>query len=260
MQPPTRSTAPALHALLEGFIDYAGVFPPAKLTLPVAVENFEKYSRSDYSWMLRWLVLPATDLAGVPPALDGKLSVLSESDETRAAVIESKGVISAERPVYCEVALDHLADLEAVKKAGLFGKIRTGGLQPAAIPATKDVAAFIAKCAELRLSFKATAGLHHPIRASYPLTYEADSPHGVMHGFLNVLVAAAFAWNGKTELLEPILEETDAKSFQFSDKLLWRGEKLDESQIRSARRDFMHSVGSCSFDEPVHELTALGLL
>ena len=41
-------------------------------------------------------------------------------------------------------------------------------------------------------------GLHHPVRGEYPLTYAPDAPRGVMHGFLNVFLAAAFVWHGES--------------------------------------------------------------
>ena len=251
--------APALKALLENFIDYAGIFPPAALKLDEALVNFGKYESENYSWMLRWLVVGSGELSGIPQGLDGKLSVISEIDEARAATLETKSIVKAARPVYCEVATSNLSELEKVKQSGCFGKIRTGGLKPEAIPSTLEVAAFILKCAELRLAFKATAGLHHPIRAEYPLTYATDAPRAVMHGFLNVLMASVFAWQGEKDI-EAILAETDPKSFTFDDKANWRHLSATVEQVKDARSNFIHSVGSCSFNEPVHELQALGLL
>jgi len=35
--------------------------------------------------------------------------------------------------------------------------------------------------------FKATAGLHHPLRCIHPLTHEPNSPAAAMHGFLTSL-------------------------------------------------------------------------
>lgn len=258
MQVMSTTVAPALKALLERFIDYAGVFPPAALSLDGAVANYDNYRSGEYSWMLRWFVVGTAQLELVPKSLDGSLSVISESDETRAASIESKGVVAAQHPVYCEVALDNLALLDAVKQAGCFAKIRTGGLKPEAIPTPSAVAAFILACAQRRLPFKATAGLHHPLRAMHPLTYEADAPQAVMHGFLNVLMASAFAWYGEKQI-EPIVAEMDPTAFSFDERSHWRNKSLDVSQIRQARLSFMHSVGSCSFDEPVHDLKQLGL-
>jgi hypothetical protein len=132
-------------------------------------------------------------------------------------------------------------------------------VKPESIPAVEDVAAFIVACAERRLPFKATAGLHHPIRALHALTYDSDAPRAIMHGFVNVFLAAAFAWHGERKI-EPILAETDANAFHFDERARWRDKSLDANQIREARQQFAHSAGSCSFDEPVHDLEALGLL
>jgi hypothetical protein len=121
------------------------------------------------------------------------------------------------------------------------------------------VAAFIRVCVERRLPFKATAGLHHPIRAEHPLTYEANAPRAVMHGFLNVFLAASFAWHGEKDI-EPILAETDPAAFHFDDGAHWRERTLTAEQLREARTESAHSFGSCSFEEPVRDLQALGLL
>jgi len=250
------TVAPALRALVDGFVDYAGVFPPASLTRDIALENYQKYAGSEYSWMLRWLVIGSAELEHVPAEFDGKLAVLTEVDEPRAAVIETKTVVSAGRPAYCEVSIDQLDKLAG---KGAYAKIRTGGLKPEAIPSAEDVAKFILACADSRVAFKATAGLHHAIRAEYELTYELDAPRATMHGFINVLMAAAFAWHGERDIV-PILNETDPASFRFDEAAHWRDGSISAEQIRDARRNFVHSVGSCSFEEPVQDLIALGLI
>ncbi len=255
----TAKVAPALRALLERLIDYAGIYPPAALPLETSVANYGSYQASEFSWMLRWLVVGSAELQNVPKSLDGCISLLSETDDNRAATLETKSVVEAKHPVYCEVGVSNLDQLDAVKAAACYAKIRTGGVKPEAIPSPKDVAAFIVACAERRLPFKATAGLHHPIRAEYALTYEADAPRAVMHGFLNVLMAAAFAWQGEKNI-EAIIAETDASAFMFEDGAKWRDLTISADAIKDARQNFMHSIGSCSFDEPVHELQALGLL
>ena len=53
----------ALQALLEGVIDYAGLFPPARLELNEALGNFSNYRRNGQAWMLRHFILPASRLA-----------------------------------------------------------------------------------------------------------------------------------------------------------------------------------------------------
>jgi len=247
---------PAARAFLEHLIDYAGAFPPASLPSEAAAANFVHYRHSACHWMLRYLVVAAETLPNLPSELDGALSVVTERDEPRAAAIEAKRIISAHRPVYCEVPL---GELEAVKRAGHFAKLRTGGLKPEAIPPVTDVAEFIRECAERRLPFKATAGLHHAIRGTQPLTYEPNPPRGVMHGFLNVFFAACLAWRGDADL-EPVLAETDPTAFRFDDSARWRDRSLSVEEVRTARINFAHAFGSCSFEEPVRDLEALGIL
>src|SRR5712692_2981712 len=162
-----RSVAPGLRALLDRLIDYAGMFAPASLPCSAAIANYKNYRSSAHAWVLRWLVIGAAELEQVPKDLDASLAVLGDADEARAAVIETKKILRAKRPVYCEVSL---RELDEVQRAGCFAKLRTGGVKPEMIPAVGDVAAFIAACAERRLAFKATAGLHHPVRALHPLT------------------------------------------------------------------------------------------
>lgn len=167
--------------------------------------------------------------------------------------LETKGARKLSLPTYCEAPLAQIS--------GAFAKIRTGGLTPDAIPSSEDLAEFLQNAAARRLPFKATAGLHHPIRSHRPLTYAADSPRAVMHGFVNVFAAAAFASHGmeRTALVD-VLNETNPAAFDFGEAMLWRGHRLFTAQIAEARRGFAHSFGSCSFEEPISGLTELGWL
>lgn len=168
--------------------------------------------------------------------------------------LETKGTRRLSLPTYCEVPSDRIEDG--------FAKMRTGGLTPDAIPSSEEVATFLNRAASRRLPFKATAGLHHPIRSERALSYAADSPRAVMHGFVNVFVAAAFAWCGAEEtMLADVLNETEPSAFDFGEnEMLWRGQRLFTAQISESRHDFAHSFGSCSFEEPVADLRELGWL
>lgn len=55
----------ALKEYLSGIIDYAGTFPPAKLSLDVALKNYSQYIQGQYSWMLGRIVLSASSLEQV---------------------------------------------------------------------------------------------------------------------------------------------------------------------------------------------------
>jgi hypothetical protein len=51
-----------LRALLFGILDYAGLFPPAKLPLDQALRNYARYRREADTWMLGRFVIPAARL------------------------------------------------------------------------------------------------------------------------------------------------------------------------------------------------------
>lgn len=247
-----------LEALLGHSIDYAGLFPPASLPLSEAVSQFRKHRDGKFAFLLGRFVAGEKDLDAIPPDLDRCLAVLSERDCARASVIETKSVLSLSKPTYCEVAIEMLP---AVAEAGSFAKVRIGGVLPEAIPTSDYLAEYIACCGRLRLPFKATAGLHHPLRSMQPLTDGADSLRAVMHGFVNLLVASAFAWQGVTvAVVRQILEETDGAAFQFGDEIHWRDRRISGGEAIAARRDFVHSFGSCSFEDPVRDLQQLGWL
>lgn len=53
----------SLHALLAGAIDYAGVFPPARLDLAAAAANYAGYRQSSDRWLLGRFCCPAERLA-----------------------------------------------------------------------------------------------------------------------------------------------------------------------------------------------------
>jgi len=149
-----------------------------------------------------------------------------------------------------------------VRKIAMVGaraKVRTGGVTPDSIPPASDVIGFIAACRREAVPFKATAGLHHPIRGPYRLTYAPDSPVGTMYGFLNVFVASALVNEGESEdVAVAALEESDPHAFVFEDDaIVWRGKRLASREIEQSRRMLAISFGSCSFREPVDELAPL---
>jgi hypothetical protein len=250
--------AGSLQALLTNLIDYAGLYPPAALPLPIAIERYQGFLASPERWILNRLVLPAAKFPQVALREHWHITLVVDEEPgplpPQVETLETKLPHSLSLPTYCEVPLDRIE--------GSFAKLRTGGLTPEAIPPTEQVAAFLTRAAVQRVPFKATAGLHHAIRSNRSLTYKVDSPRAVMHGFLNVFLAAAFAWHGmETAPLIDILNETDAGAFEFADDCLgWHGHHLTTPQVQMARREFAHSFGSCSFEEPVSDLHELDLL
>jgi len=191
-----------------------------------------------------------------------------ESIEVRIASVAEIGRVAALIPedieTYFEIPLTAAVGdcIAAVADCGRRAKIRTGGETADKFPAAASVVEFMRLCAVNGAAFKATAGLHHPIRSAHRLTYQADSPTGMMHGFLNVFLAAAFLRAGiDAELAVELMDEQSAAAFQFDSKsVVWRGNRLGLDDILMARREFAISFGSCSFTEPVEDLRALRLL
>jgi len=181
-------------------------------------------------------------------------------DEVRQAAAETPGGVRAVFECPVTDVLDSL--LSAIQAAGGIAKIRTGGVVPEAIAAPAAIARFIAACASQGVPFKATAGLHHPVRATRRLSYEPNAPVAMMNGFLNVFAAAAFARTLGLDAsqLMPVLEERAPGAFVFSESgLSCGGYAVTTAEIVAARR-FALSFGSCSFEEPIQSLIALGLL
>ena len=289
---PTRT----LRALLAGLIDYAGLFPPAGLPLAEVARHYDAYRRSPDAWALGHLVVPAARLeelsdlvaaSGVAPLLVSALigddlagdgsriqaaatrgHVIVDAVEARASTATAVDNVMREfgegHAVYVEipVADDPWQLVKAIAQSGGRAKIRSGGVVPEAFPTAAQCARFILRCAELGVSFKATAGLHHPLRGNYSISYAADAPRTTMFGFVHLFVAAAFARTGVPQaMIEDVLEERDPGALEFTDDgLAWRGHSLSRADVVAARTSFALAFGSCSFREPIDELTRLGLL
>lgn len=312
----------SLRVLCTRLVDYAGLFPPAKLDMPPAVEAYARHVRSTHEWMLgaficpvsrldelskaaamvmpgtfatsgyremaddmpAWrisAIIPAQDEAGVADAIE-TIDAFNEhhrKEENGLAIVDAVELKAAEpgfidetvelipediRPFYeFDASGDVRGYVAALAGDSAAAKIRCGGVTADMIPSSAQIAAFIKACNAGGVPFKATAGLHHPIRSEHPLSYEDDAPRGVMHGFLNVFLGAALLRSRQVDEagLVEMLEDGDAESFEFDDAgASWRGRSVDLSQLNKARETFCVGYGSCSFDEPTADLNALGLL
>ncbi|MBZ5615265.1 MAG: hypothetical protein LAO23_14750 [Acidobacteriia bacterium] len=173
------------------------------------------------------------------------------------------GIIPAELAAYFEIPLSNCREcIAAVAACGRRAKIRAGGETADKFPPPESVVEFIRLCAAARVPFKATAGLHHPLRSVHRFTYQPESASGIMHGFVNVFLAAAFLRAGRNaNLAVQLLAEQSAQAFHFDlDGAGWREHRLSRDEIASARREFSISFGSCSFTEPIDDLRSLHLL
>jgi hypothetical protein len=304
----------AVRLLLDSVLDYAGLFPPAKLEMAPTVTNFARYRAGTDRWMLGRLIVPVTRFPEFVEAADPLLPKTAETtgDEPwpmsvlvapasdrqivadlerierfnarmedrefsrahgRAAIdtIETRATspheidraleyVPDEIFAYFEVPVDRdprglIATMASLDSGA---KIRTGGLTADAHPTPEDVASFLKICRAAEVPFKATAGLHHPCR------HLATDVGCMQFGFLNVFVAGCLLWNDDRmdeKEIERVLVEESPAVFEFGPSgLAWRGRTLRFDEIAEARERFAHSFGSCSFEEPLADLRALGLL
>ena len=232
-------------------------------------------SPSPSAWPIAVLIGP--DFAGDLRALgelncrhaaEGEGALSADVVEGKADSVEAVARLLGQVPpylqAYVEVPITHDPGplITAIGQAGGRAKVRTGGVTADAFPPVTDLVRFIRACLSDRVPFKATAGLHHPLRADYRLTYEPGSARGTMFGFLNLFVATAFMSEGLDDReAGSLLEERDRAAFRFDEaEVEWRGRRLDLDAIGRARETGIVSFGSCSFTEPLGDLESLGLL
>ena len=322
---------PSLQALLHEVVDYAGLFPPADLSLQRALQSYAEYREEEEAWMLSRFVLPVRRLPdltrhrpllkrGAPydlsvlgtgggttetflDAFERDLEVIEEFEEDQrgraqvdvmevplpdalvggsqadlTAFLEAvnrklvaagtakldlflelpmRGDAVAGLPALGAAAAEHNSQ-QAVPARTVVGlKIRCGGAEPTDVPDADEVAALIVAARNAGIPFKATAGLHHPIR------HYDDGLDTEMHGFLNVFAASVLAAEHDLDrpAVRAILREETADNFRFlKDALAWRDLSVSLDDIRYARETLALSFGSCSFEEPIDHLRDLELL
>jgi len=283
------ATSTKSEILLEGLIDYAGLYPPANLEMQPVIDNWATFLQSDDGWMLARLIIPvhrleefktvAKDVLPSPEEQDlWQLSVLLPpvNDEQFVSSIQSTidfnysdcGAVAnvvefkASTTNEIETALDALHD-------DLFPYIE--------LPIEDDPRGLIAALSGTIAGAKVRTGgirpdlypepsllarfLHSCAVAGQPFKATAGMHHpnrslnecvGVTEfGFLSVLqaTASAFCQNADVEEVTNILT-SDTTDFS----------EFDQSDLEQVRAELFNSVGSCSFDEPREDLRKLGLL
>lgn len=287
---------PSIRATFQSLIDYAGLFPPAQLSIRQAAREYEASGSGPYAWMLGRFIIPATQLIESAEGLRGPFSVIADGQfatlKALAAARESGLPIEAlELSLPKSVTFDKVADavedlyepitakgfgdapvfvelprsghwpeivpraMSALRSRKFGAKLRCGGVTANAFPTVDEVAEFIAYAVDSGVPFKATAGLHHPVR-------HVDKTTGfTMHGFLNILAAAGLAARVERDTLVRIVAEEDPAAFSFDDSsFAWRDQRMGLTELHELRRAVFVSYGSCSFSEPVEDLIALGLV
>ncbi|WP_250122170.1 hypothetical protein [Chroococcidiopsis sp. CCMEE 29] len=286
----------SVKTLLSSVVDYAGLFPPAKLSMREAMAKYAQDKTSNYSWMLGRFVLPESrlnefeELLPQFPLKQWSLSIIlskeltSEIERVRSLNNSKIAIAALEFPplsptqiervfpllpagvdLFFEISLHGNLEfhLDVLRRTGASAKVRTGGITTDAFPRMNQLCQYIFSFAEAQVPFKATAGLHHLLPGNHRLTSEPNSPSALMQGFLNVAILAALVyWQKLTpEDALAVLKESSIEGFQFkADSIGWRDRQLSIAEIEEARQQFFRSFGSCSFQEPIDDLKELKLL
>lgn len=314
----------SVKTLVNGLFDYAGLFPPASLSLSDAVKEYHQHRADSDSWMLgpfvvtvghlsklaqtksqfskespvSFVILPrnadgiedfcdtlASDLEECAAFLDlmeGRANISAfefafPGDALTSAGEIIKGLASisstldaskfAPTPAFVEIKrtatfkhtlpLFFLGLASTERQAGLFAKIRCGGMKSSDFPSPNELAHFIRAAVRIDHPFKATAGLHHPLR------HFNEYQQILMHGFVNVFFATTLARVHDLDeaQIEEILVDENDLHFVFSDSgIEWTNLKASTTDFIRDRRSLALSIGSCSFTEPREDLTKLGWL
>lgn len=296
----------ARTAAFAALIDYAGLFPPASLSMTEAVTEYRRIRAEEQHWVAGRFLCRASQLtelaatatatfpSGEPPwevgvifdgmpgesgaesidfqaemepvmtiaAAEAKLT--EPTSTVLAPLLDAMFSIAHDMVVFIEVDTDASITQqvslvsEALRRRRRVGgaKLRCGGITPDMFPTPAQVAEFVIACTNEQLPFKATAGLHEPIR-------HIDARLDVArHGFLNILMAAALAEAGSDPTtIEEVIADTHVDNFSVSAAFAsWLGNEIPGSALRRVRKSGFISYGSCDFDEPIDALFALGFL
>jgi hypothetical protein len=264
----------AIDIFMRRILDYAGMFPPAKLPLDAALRNFQDYQHHEHADYLSRFVAPVGQVPDLPSSTP--LTVLVKPAELNATLRDLKAD-SIEVPWQEDLSLtllDHFPgdifiELDwrkpyapqmatIAKRSPRFAlKLRTGGVTPESIPPSKAIAEFLLCAAQYKLPLKATAGLHSPV------PHDDPDVGARMHGFLNFFCAGFLAYSerGDHEAITRVLEDFSYEDFSFGEHSMRCGTfEFSVQEIDRLRSRWLSSFGSCSFLEPIEHLKTHGLI
>lgn len=276
-----------LPTIWHGLIDDAAIFPPGNADLGEAVAAFEARGSEWYADLVGSFVVTDTRVAdahrvatrslpvslvvtGGAGAISGAARLAGKRGELAGLEIavrdlddlpgNARRIVAAvdaardeglldEQPVFVELPLQAtphgwLAAADEVAGAELRLKFRTGGLEAGLFPSAATLAGWIDAALDRETAFKCTAGLHNGVRHTSDEGFEH-------HGFLNVLLATAAAFDGATpDDVIDLLEQREGTALAA----------LATDEVVGRARRWFTSYGSCSILEPLDDLTTLGLL
>ncbi|WP_456696521.1 hypothetical protein [Aeromicrobium sp. P5_D10] len=221
------------------FFDDAALFPPGNAPMDAAVRAHVARRATRYGAYVGPFVCPAGRLAELADALGDDRIEVAVTGTPEAAIPAGVKVVAVELkgpltelptlPASVRIFVEQPWGEPVRVPAGAMLKLRCGGEY---VPSACQLGHAITQCVDQGLAFKLTAGLHHAVRTD-------DE-----HGFLNVLAAVEAALDGDDPV--PALLNDDPRALKVRDP--------------AAARQLFRSIGTCSIDEPLTDLRALGWL
>ena len=289
----------SLQCLLEGVIDYAGLFPPAKLDLKPALDEYLGHLNSQESWIVNRFISPVGRLAELgellnqerPEASFGITVIGTGGDDFGVSVKKDAEAIDAfdsrvEGQFFVEAyevkapkdirsaikSAQQLSPLDVFLELPLNADLidslhqlaESGTIGAKARTGGLDKASF--PSSEVVASFlQETMNLDVPFKLTaglhHPLPMDDAETGGRMHGFLNVLLGAALVQAHDLSRVElvELLDETNPKAFSFRERSI--AWKGQDAGIDDIEemRSLFVGFGSCSVTEPIEGLESLKL-
>ncbi len=272
-------------AMFVALIDDAALFPPGNAPMAAALPAHVEHRRGPHGLIVGRFLCPASRLDELQAALaddqqidlglilDTGIAWLPEAlartgsdDRLHLTAVEVPIRADADQAVAAHEAAHALARLPAdvhgfVELPRVHGwrdalgllaarghgvKLRTGGLVAEAFPTDLELAEFIHAGVGEGARFKCTAGLHHAVR------HRDEGTGFEHHGFLNVIAATAAAVGGASigELVGIVGERDPGDVVEL----------LGEVGTATNSRRHFTGFGTCGVDEPLADLTGLGLI
>lgn len=277
------------RSLFDHLIDYAGLFPPAALSMRDAARNYARYLASADAWMLGRFVVPAVRLDELSQELDlvraadgphptarWSISTLIGAEvikdveiARRCAAVEPERFVFDSFEVKANAPDDVASAVSSIRRefpqALVFVEVTPGASLEDLVRAVKDANAFakvrtggvIASAIPSRVDvadfLTACARLDVPFKATAGL-------HHARCGSYPLTYEADASRAPMHGFLNVWAAAASARADGTRDEAMRALEAAEPAAPEGSIRSFALSFGSCSFTEPVQDLRDLGLI
>ncbi|MCG8689272.1 MAG: hypothetical protein MI892_30650 [Desulfobacterales bacterium] len=290
----------AFKHFMQEIIDYAGLFPPARLDLETALSQYQTYQQNSENWILSKFVIPEATLKSISQPGEMKFSViLSEPDSNQflsSLRTLAPNIVSFEirLPEDCS-AIEHISsflgrtirkvEAAGIEKTSIFVESARVDLCDADILGinkfkrhTCHNIGYKLRCGgtvpgmvpdpdqvliAIRSCISRDLSMKFTAGLHHPFSDYSQTLEGLQYGFINVFTASLLGFSSQLsdKEIKACLMDQKMNNFDFDDtKLSWNGHSIPSDRIKQLRGEKITSFGSCSFEEPLNDLKSLSFL